>query len=242
MSELSSRTRALLESARRAPCAPDTETIERMERAIVATAVGAGLGVAGAKAATSLSGKLLGALLVGGVVAGSVTTVVLTTRRERTPAPAEARKVDTLPTPPEPLPMLAPAPPEQVIVPPTSPPRTPAASRGPRAAPVKASAPAVEPAEAPRAAEEESALAAELGLLRLAQGHVDAHQWDAALEVLARHRERFPAGPLAVEADVLRVLSLCGVGRLEDASKTADALRAARAPSLRRLQGSCVDP
>jgi hypothetical protein len=69
------------------------------------------------------------------------------------------------------------------------------------------------------------AYAAELGLLQQARAAVAAGRFSAALDSIAEHERRFPAGRLREERDALRVKSLAGLGRGEDARAAAERFR-----------------
>jgi hypothetical protein len=81
----------------------------------------------------------------------------------------------------------------------------------------------------PGAGRSDSSLAAELELVRAAK-RLTA-QPEAALVQLERHRERFEAGVLAPERELLRIEMLCALGRHADAAK-------ARAAFLRQFPDS----
>ena len=74
--------------------------------------------------------------------------------------------------------------------------------------------------------------------------HLDALAWNDTLTALDQHDAAFPSGALRDEADVLRVLALCGLSRVPEASNLAARVhaRAPRSPVLSRLTASCVDP
>jgi hypothetical protein len=85
----------------------------------------------------------------------------------------------------------------------------------------------------------------ELALLRAALRRLDAREWKEALAELDRHDLEFPAGgALQDEADVLRVLGLCGLDQVSTATALAARLRvrAPNSPALARLSTACVNP
>jgi hypothetical protein len=119
----------------------------------------------------------------------------------------------------------------------------PAPSRPPAAvppavvAPPPAPAPAASPAPAdvapaPRRAVEMPRLSpadaarAELHLLRQARAAVARQDFAAALAPIAEHTRRFKDGRLAEEREALRVKSLAGLGRTDDARRAAAAFEA----------------
>jgi hypothetical protein len=77
-------------------------------------------------------------------------------------------------------------------------------------------------AQAPRRLSDADAYAAELKLLRQARADVAATRFSAALNSIAEHERRFPAGRLREERDALRVKALAGLGRSEDARAAAE--------------------
>lgn len=81
-------------------------------------------------------------------------------------------------------------------------------------------------------------LAVELALLEAAHA---ASSPAAALVELERHRERFPAGSLADERELMRVETLCELGRIDTARSVAEALLSARpnSPLRPRVQAAC---
>jgi hypothetical protein len=78
-------------------------------------------------------------------------------------------------------------------------------------------APAISPAEVARA---------ELRLLRQARAAVARGDFAAALVPIGEHARRFKNGRLTEEREALRVKSLAGLGRTEEARRAADAFRA----------------
>ena len=164
--------------------------------------------------------------------------MVLSQERPRSvPAPSIASIAVPDPVlPPVPTPEAAtePAPvPAPMPAPPPLGSRTP-----PRAAPVL---PSVTPPPPPPA---ESRFAEELALLQSAKGQFETGAWAEVLTTVAHYDAQFPEGSLQNEAEVLRVLSLCSLGREGEALPRAATLRrrATGSPALLRLAGSCVDP
>jgi len=102
---------------------------------------------------------------------------------------------------------------------------------GPSAPPVIDEAPAEVPHEAPalptRAPlSKADAARAELRLLRQARGAVARGDYAAALAPIGEHAHRFKDGRLAEEREALRVKSLAGLGRTDEARRAAKAFRA----------------
>jgi hypothetical protein len=67
---------------------------------------------------------------------------------------------------------------------------------------------------------------AELQLLRAARQSVTRGDFEGALAVIAAHLHRFRDGALVEEREALRVKSLAGLGRHEEAQRAADRFRA----------------
>ncbi|PRQ09107.1 hypothetical protein [Enhygromyxa salina] len=83
-------------------------------------------------------------------------------------------------------------------------------------------------------APEADSLTAELALLERARA---AHSADQTLALLDQHRREFPRGQLEDERELLRVQAQCALGQLDDARKTAAALRAGgRVPAARVIE------
>jgi hypothetical protein len=82
----------------------------------------------------------------------------------------------------------------------------------------------------------------ELSVLRLAKAQHDAGDFAAALASLDAYDTRFPDGVMAVESQVLRVLTLCELGRKPDARAVLTALqrKTPKSPAVTRLKTSCA--
>lgn len=102
---------------------------------------------------------------------------------------------------------------------------------------------ATEPAR-PTPPVRDDALAAEHALLRRAQRALGADDAEQALEALATHDRRHPAGRLSEEREALRVRALLRVGRADDARAAADAFRRRFPQSLlwHSLEQALADP
>jgi hypothetical protein len=85
-------------------------------------------------------------------------------------------------------------------------------------------------------------LEAELAGLHAAHAAYRSGNAGRALKLLAEHKANFPKSQLATERATLEVLSLCRVGRTDDARSLAERLRknAASAAALAGLDGSCA--
>ncbi|MBE2253599.1 MAG: hypothetical protein IAE78_28985 [Myxococcus sp.] len=134
--------------------------------------------------------------------------------------------------------VLLPSPPPGLLGPATvAAPRSPG-REGPDARPVTSSAPG-----GPRAPSEAvGPLADELLVLRAALKHHEAARDEAALERLDEYQRRHQGGALQTEADTLRVLVLCRLGRKPEAAEVLRALRrsAPVSPAAQRLSSSCA--
>jgi hypothetical protein len=111
-----------------------------------------------------------------------------------------------------------------------SPPTAPPAARAPdsQATPLPtadAPLPKDERGSPQRRTTDVDAYAAELALLQQARASVAAGRFSAALESISEHERRFPAGRLREEREALRVKSLAGLGRGEDARAAAERFR-----------------
>jgi hypothetical protein len=82
----------------------------------------------------------------------------------------------------------------------------------------------------------------ELTVLRLAMTHHDSGNDGMALANLDEYAERFPNGVLLLEAQVLRVLVLCQLGRATDAKTMLRELERSNveSPAILRLKTSCA--
>jgi RNA polymerase sigma-70 factor (ECF subfamily) len=85
------------------------------------------------------------------------------------------------------------------------------------------------------------ALAEETRILREANAAMQKGDAESALSLLSEHGRRFPAGVLAEERDVERVLALCGAGRVADARVEATRFLTdrPRSPLAGRVRTSC---
>jgi outer membrane protein assembly factor BamD (BamD/ComL family) len=89
-----------------------------------------------------------------------------------------------------------------------------------------------------------SSLADETELLQAARAALARGDHRGALALADAHRRRFPGGALAEEAEVTRILGLCGVGDTA-AARTASAAfleRFPRSPLRTRILSSCAGP
>jgi hypothetical protein len=96
--------------------------------------------------------------------------------------------------------------------------------------------------ELPRRSTDRESLGAELDLLHRAQSAWRARQASAALTLLTEHRLRYPHSQLQLERDALQVLTLCELGRKDDAVRLAHNVieRAPRSPVRASLEQSCA--
>jgi hypothetical protein len=113
-----------------------------------------------------------------------------------------------LPAPPPPCPAVQNAP----VPAPSEPPRTDAKHVVP-----------AKPARPSRASAKDDAVEIELALLQRAHSAYTRHDFSGALALIAEHSRRFPNGHLAEQREALRVRSLGGSGRTEEAHRAAAA-------------------
>ena len=81
--------------------------------------------------------------------------------------------------------------------------------------------PRVRPARAARPTTAVDPLAAEVELLQRAHGSFTRQDFGIALRLIAEHARRFPQGALAEQREALRVRSLAGSGRTDEARRAA---------------------
>jgi hypothetical protein len=254
MTELSVEARALIERVGLAD-GPSAERRARVKRRLVAALVTTGAGIGGVTSAAAASahagaaGVALGtataskgALTVGSIAvwlaAGAglgtlVSAPALVTRLKAAEHPAVAAA-------PVVRPVAAPHTAAALV-------RAPAAVatplvQAPQAEPQRAPAVKAQEVTLAPAASPAASLADETRVLANARGALAAGRAGAALALLDEHARRFPSGALAEERSAVQVLSLCALGRVEEAKQVADAFvsRAPRSPLLPRLRGSCA--
>ena len=112
------------------------------------------------------------------------------------------------------------------------------ATEAPPIAPVPSAAPkAATPA---RAANDSTSFSAEVDLLARAQAAYTSHDYSRALSLVAEHARRFPNGHLSEEREALRVRSLLGSGRPDEAHRVSAgfAQRFPRSVLLPRVEGT----
>lgn len=259
--ELSTRSRALIDAARRQG-GPSTAQKAALTAAVVSATTGTAAAMSGSAAVAGVSiGKLVGAGLLAAVVGIGGTVTV-----KQVLAPPHAPVVQQA-VPPKPTPR-APAPVERSSAPPaieqapsvepatTAPEPTPAppaphaASPGP-SAPVPSPPPAVpeatpDVAPAPRAHATPAAdtSSAEITALGAALEALEANDPKEALSVARKTRLEFPHGVLRPELTVVEIEALCALGRATEARELADAMpQADRTPLvLEKLRRSCANP
>jgi hypothetical protein len=196
---LSPEARALLDHEREVPPLPAVVRARAMARARAALVAGVDRRVAPVAVRHPRWAAAAAVICILGVGVGAAAYQV---RAYFVPAP-EVRPL------PAPVKTIAPAP-------------APVAS-----APVEEVAP--EPAPAPALAKPLSRAETareELRMLRQARAAVAREEYAAALPPIADHARRFKDGRLSEEREALRVKSLAGLGRSEDARRAATAFRA----------------
>jgi hypothetical protein len=225
MTELPEHARTLLAAARleRTPSARDRE------RVLASLLAGAALTTtSSAAAAPSLLAKLSGGLGKWWLLGGLCTAMVgggywVSAGGGSTGAP-----------PAETLPGALRAAPAKVEAeaPPSLPPVEPVAP-----APVPAPAPAHAPAKRDIG---HPTFEQELAQLHAAHAAYREGRSAQALQLIRQHQARFPGSQLTGERVTLEVLTLCRLGREDEARRLADRLRARGAATLSGLDGSCA--
>jgi hypothetical protein len=218
MNDLNPDARRLVDLARQArtPGADDKRRIAQRLAVPLAASAAVGTAVGAAQAGTSLLGSV-GAKVAALVAVSAVGAAVFVARLRPEPvvvAGKQAVSAQPFSAPPESSP-----PPR---VPEASAPAAPAAVES--ATPPKATAP-------PSSAKASDDLAQEAALLHQAQSAWRAGNSAEALVLANQHAKRFPRSQLANERDVLRVLSLCKLGRVQAAKDVGARL-------LRQTKGS----
>jgi hypothetical protein len=84
---------------------------------------------------------------------------------------------------------------------------------------------AASPARRPRTTAETDPITAELELVQRAHAAYTRRDFPIALALAAEHARRFPSGHLAEQREALRVRSLFGAGRADEARRAATAFR-----------------
>jgi len=109
-------------------------------------------------------------------------------------------------------------------------------------------APVTEPREtrqpSPERPKRPETLAEELDLLHDAQAKWRNRDAAGALDLIARHKQRYPKSALAPEREALRVFSLCAAGRVDEARAVArrSFAKAPRSPLRTAVEESCAKP
>jgi hypothetical protein len=198
---LSPDVRELLDHEREIPPLPATVRARAIARARAALVAGVGRRATPIPAPrTRWAAVAAGICILGGAVGAAAYQI----RARLTPPPAP--------------PINHPAAPVQVAA---SPPAAPAIDEASDQAPDEAPA---APARAPLS--KADAARAELRLLRQARAAVARGDYAAALAPIGEHARRFKDGRLAEEREALRVKSLAGLGRTDEARRAAKAFRA----------------
>jgi hypothetical protein len=101
----------------------------------------------------------------------------------------------------------------------------------------------VRPTARPSASSVSDAARAELALMGQARAAVARGDYAGALAPIAEHARRFRDGRLAEEREALRVKTLVGLGRVEEAQRAASAFqvrfpRSVLSPAVRQMSGS----
>jgi hypothetical protein len=240
MNDLSVEAKALIVRARDAD-GPGPERRARVKRAVAAALVGASasLGTVGTVAAAGSAGKSaltassLALWLGMGAALGTAVSVPSVVVRLRKPVPAAHVSV--------PVTQVAPMADARADSARSSPVDAPTPTTDAPATTVAAH-PEVRAAESAAPVDAASSLATETRLLEAAQRELASGRARSALSLLDEHASRFPSGALGEERTAARVLSLCALGRMEEARRTATAFLedSPRSPLIPRLRGSCA--
>lgn len=147
-------------------------------------------------------------------------------------AGAVAALLGRAPQNPEPAPQV-----HQAVVPPMTAPSLALPPAAPAIAPQCNSA--AKPSRPKHSTSAQESYSAELGLLERAQAAYASRDFGLALALVAEHGRRFQNGRLAEEREALRVQSLAGSGRTDEADRAAAtfAERFPRSVLLQRLGG-----
>ena len=207
--KLSAATRALLERERSIPVQPAAVRARMLARARAALLTGAVAGAATANAAPPASparrtwwAAAAVVACVAGVAAGAV--AYQTARAHPRPEPSST----------------SPRPPVEVVPRATAPAQAPAAPAT-NPDPTATAVPALARSNARSHGATADSVRKELRLLHWARAAVGRADYAAALFPLGEHARRFPDGKLAEEREALRVKSLAGLGRNEQAQRAA---------------------
>jgi hypothetical protein len=258
MTELDRETYRLLELARvaRKPSATDRARVKRRLGALLGAgavgqlaAAGQAEASAGASASSSASGSAsssAGASVSASAGAGAAKTLLTSAAGSWTMAGVAAlgaiiggyvAVVTHLPTSAAPSAQIAPPP--MIAAPAPTP--LPAIAPAPSSPPAEATPPTRRAPRA-RARGATDSLTQELALLHQARAAWQRGDAGSALTLLDRHRVRYPRSEVGVERDALRVLSLCELGQVEDATRVAGRLlkRAPASPLRAAVERSCA--
>ena len=82
----------------------------------------------------------------------------------------------------------------------------------------------------------ESALDEQMRMFNKAKAHLASGEFDSAVRQVRRLKQRFPKGPLSVEADELQARGLFGLHQYEEASDTVQSLIRAKIPTRKKAQ------
>jgi hypothetical protein len=110
--------------------------------------------------------------------------------------------------------------------------------------PATAGARVAAPPRPARAVAKVDPFTAELELLQRAHAAYTRRDFSVALTLVAEHARRFPNGHLAEQREALRVRSLAGAGRADEAHRAAAAFAAQfpRSVLLPRVDGASAEP
>ncbi len=265
MSELSKEAQALIDAARTAEVPPPEAKARVQALLMTSLASGPAAGASGAaKASTAAKGAAVAAKLGGGKVVGALLAMSLAggaavwqaqrSGQPAAPPPAPSPAIAASPTAAPTAPPIAQAP--EIAAPLAPAPAAPARptdlrpagrrrSQAPEPSPETEPTPAPEPLPAVEtipSAPVTCAPTEDLALLGAAQRELQGNRAARALELLDQHAAACPKSNFLEEERAARILSLCALGRIEDAAEQAARFRAdfPKSPQRDRIQASCA--
>jgi type IV secretory pathway VirB10-like protein len=261
MNELGPEARAFLEAGRDGDMPTSADRARVKKALLISLAAGGALGaaptsaqgalaVAGAKTAGStllLVAKVLGAVVILGAAGVGLARLGAPGAPASSAAPPARTEAAAIAPPPAieaPAPTDLPAPP--AIEAPAAPPVAATAAVIAAAAPTASIAPrpSSKPVAAPTAAPEGDTLEAETRRLREAHGALQGGDPGKALALLDEQSAAYEKGELREERAAARILSLCKLGRVDEARAAAARFlqESPRSPLADRVRAGCPAP
>lgn len=258
MNELGPEARAFLEAGRDGDAPTGADRARVKKALLISLAAGGALGaaptsaqgalaVAGAKTAGSsllLAAKVLGAVVILGAAGVGLARLGAPSAPASPAAPPARTEAAAIAPPPA---IEAPAPVEQAAPPAIEAPAAPPLVAAPVViAPtaVIAPRPSSRPVVAPTAAPEGDTLEAETRRLREAHGALQGGDPGKALALLDEQSAAYEKGELREERAAARILSLCKLGRVDEARAAAARFlqESPRSPLADRVRAGCPAP